>query len=401
MAFDRDGKLYVAAFSDNRIVKVDPATGNNLQWVNLPKGRAAESLAFDRQGNFYVGSACATAPCPADDSAPLFEFDAAGALLQRWDGLRKDGRAVDWIELASDQRTIFYTSEGRRVFRFDTRTGRQLPDFATLPGDGMAYALRLLPGGGLLVADDVDIKRLDARGKVVKTYGIPSSQRPGWFALTLDPDGKSFWSGDATRHIVARFDLDSGALVTWFKTAAGVGGIAVAGEPVLAAAPVAARNKFMEEFMDTTKVVATFALLAFMVERLTNGLALLLSYSKRWRASFDGTAEFDAAKREAMDRNRRVLLFFLGAVIAVIGALAAKLELLAAFGIALAPIADRIVSGLLIASGADPIREILQKRAEMRRDESRPAPPMQITGTLILQQPGPPAPPAVPQIAEH
>src|ERR1043166_475596 len=200
MAFDRDGKLYATTFNGHKVVKLDPVTGSTLQAVAMPADRYAESMMFDRQGNFYVGSACRVPYL--GDPTPIFKYDEAGRLLQRWDGLKKDERAVDWIDLAPDQHTIFYTSEGRHIFRFDTRTGRQSPDFATLPGEGTAYALRLLPDGGVLVADAVDIKRLDARGEVVRKYSIPGSGPAEWFALNLDPDGKSFWSGDQNRNIV-------------------------------------------------------------------------------------------------------------------------------------------------------------------------------------------------------
>jgi hypothetical protein len=108
-----------------------------------------------------------------------------------------------------DQCTLFYTSEGRLVKRFDVCANTQLTDFATLPNDGYAYALRLLPPvdgtRGLLVADNSDIKRLNGIGNVVLTYDIPG--KDNWFSLNLDPDGTSFWSGDSTTREFYRFEI--------------------------------------------------------------------------------------------------------------------------------------------------------------------------------------------------
>jgi hypothetical protein len=79
----------------------------------------------------------------------------------------------------------------------------------------------------------------------------------------------------------------------------------------------------------------------------------------------------------------------LSVVFSVIAALLANLNLLAGIPAFehISPIAGSIISGLMIAAGADPIREFLKigdKRDESR--ESRQQSPVQVTGTLILQQ---------------
>ena len=84
----------------------------------------------------------------------------------------RDDRGSDWIELAADQTTMFYTSEGRDVLRYDLNTHTQLPRFAKLPGSH-AYALRILPDNSVLVADSDRVVRLDQSGQVVQTYTAP------------------------------------------------------------------------------------------------------------------------------------------------------------------------------------------------------------------------------------
>ena len=157
-----------------------------------------------------------------------------------------ESRGSDWVELAADQHTLYYTSEGHTVKRYDLATRKQLPDFATgLPGDE-AFQLRLLPDGSVLVADNQSILHLDSAGKIIQTYGYaPDNQ---WFALTLAPDGKSFWSaqqgageggGGAGNGTVARFDIASGKLLESFVASpSGVDGLVAVGEiqPATAAA---------------------------------------------------------------------------------------------------------------------------------------------------------------------
>ncbi|PYR53441.1 MAG: hypothetical protein DMF91_28300 [Acidobacteria bacterium] len=120
-----------------------------------------------------------------------------------------------------------------------------MSDFVTLPGSlettgETLFAVRLLPpgdgSGGLLVADYANIKRLDALGNVVATYDVPGE--PGensWFALNLDPNGTSFWSGGLESSNFYRFSILTGAIeVGPINTGAPggtMGGICLKSEP--------------------------------------------------------------------------------------------------------------------------------------------------------------------------
>jgi hypothetical protein len=143
---------------------------------------------------------------------------------------------------------------------------------------------------------------------------------------------------------------------------------------------------WMEVLMDTTTLLAIYALLAFLVERLTNGVSVLLSYGNWWRNRFDLTTAEDPVRGSEIDRNRRVALFLIGAILAVAGTILMKLGLITQIGVkGLPPIADQFLTGLVIASGGDPIREFIQRR-ERRRDAPQPSTPLQVSGTLVLQK---------------
>lgn len=210
-AFDSSGNYHVTSFTNSNMSKFD----NNGNLV-LPAVFAAndanshnESVVFDAAGNMYIGQ--------ADGTRDIIKRNASGTFLQRFN-VATGPRGSDWIDLAGDQRTIFYTSEGRVIRRYDTSTDTQLADFAILPGLGNSFALRLLSGGGLLVADRNDVKRLDAAGNVVQTYDtvIPGDEN-FFFALNLDPDGTSFWTAGITSGQIYRFDIASGMILTTFN----------------------------------------------------------------------------------------------------------------------------------------------------------------------------------------
>ena len=187
MALAKNGDLYVTGFEANQVNRYS-TTGASLGTFGSGYNSDPESIVFDALGNAYVGQ--------ADGTHEVLKFDPAGQLVASYP-VQIESRGSDWVELAADQHTLYYTSEGHTVKRYDLATSKQLPDFATgLPGDE-AFQLRLLPDGSVLVADNQSILHLDSAGKIIQTYGYaPDNQ---WFALTLAPDGKSFWRRAARR----------------------------------------------------------------------------------------------------------------------------------------------------------------------------------------------------------
>lgn len=127
----------------------------------------------------------------------------------------------DWIDLSTDQRTLFYTSEYGVIYRYDTGPGvpdgsRQLAPFATLPqGRGIVntlYAIRILPpgdgSGGVIVAGPAGLLRIAADGRIVNYFDVPGED--AFFAVTLSPDGRTLWSASMSSGRVYRWDVASG-----------------------------------------------------------------------------------------------------------------------------------------------------------------------------------------------
>lgn len=209
-AFDASGNFYVTSFGLSNMSMFDN-NGNLLAPNPFATNDASshnESIVFDASGSMYIGQ--------ADGTRDVIKRDASGNFLARYNVAIED-RGSDWIDLAADQTTLYYTSEGREIKRYDLATNTQLSDFATLPGARwpyIAFALRLLGDGGLLVADYAEIKRLDSAGNVVQTYDAGTENN--FFALNLDPDGTSFWTAGYNSGIVYRFDIATGALLASF-----------------------------------------------------------------------------------------------------------------------------------------------------------------------------------------
>ncbi len=221
-------RLYTTAFEANRVVAFD-ATHPHAIVQTIVAGGSPESIALDSAGNIYVGH---------QSASPVRKYDAAGVLLATYT-MAFDSYGPDELELAADDRTMFYTSEGRTIRRYDVLTSFQLPDFAVLPGTNSVGPLRLLPPfdgtGGLLVSNTNDIKRLDGTGAVVQTYDVPGEDL--WFAMDLDPNGTSFWASSPTTSNVYRFHSVTGAVeIGPIHTGTGPGtlyGLIVAGGDVV------------------------------------------------------------------------------------------------------------------------------------------------------------------------
>ena len=216
---DGGGNLIGTAFEPNHVVVFDRLDPHSVLrdfstfgvWL-FPDG-GNESLALDQSGNLYVGHAGRAGT--SSGAEQLHRYTQFGTLLEEY-ACWTEERGTDWIDLAVDQRTMFYTSEGRSILRYDVVSRTQLPDFAVLPGIlDNAFAVRLLPpgdgSGGLLVADRSDIKRLNANGDVIHIYGRGSGTI---FGLALDPDGTTFWACKADRdRDCFRFNIETGAVL--------------------------------------------------------------------------------------------------------------------------------------------------------------------------------------------
>jgi hypothetical protein len=212
-AFDSAGNLYVTGFNTAAVFRFD---NNGAPLPNYGSGYSGhpESIVFAANGNTFVGAA---------NTNVIQQRNAAGSLVASYT-VTVGPRGTDWVDLAADQRTIYYTSEGTTIRRFDTVTMTQLPDFTT-SGNTM-YAFRILDDGGVLASNTTNVLRFNSAGAIIQTYDTAGEDF--YFALNLDPDGTSFWTAGIFTGTIYRFNIATGALITSFAGAT-VGGEALTG----------------------------------------------------------------------------------------------------------------------------------------------------------------------------
>lgn len=201
MAFDASGNLYVTGFSAGTVAKFD--TNGNLLG-NFASGLATpESIVFDNAGNAFVGTL----------GGGIRKFNSAGGSL----GIV--GPSSDWIDLAADQTTMLHTHESGFIGAHNVATNTALANFASGYGGVQGFALRVLADGGVLLADRSNVKRFNPAGSVIQTYDILGED--SWFALNLNPDGTSFWSGNFNTANLYEFNIASGANTQILNTGTG------------------------------------------------------------------------------------------------------------------------------------------------------------------------------------
>jgi streptogramin lyase len=202
MGFDAFGNLYVTDFTADAVSRF---SGTSLAGaLGAGYNCQPESIVFDKAGNAYVGeTGCSHA---------IIKLDPYGTISAVYQPATEQ-QGTDWIDLASDQCTLYYTSQGPSVLRFNVCSRQQLPPLTSQLKEGLA--LRVLPDSSVIVADLQNIARFDGSGKPIQTYD--ASGEDCWSSLALDGDGTSFWATDYCTSDVVRFDLSSGAQISKFN----------------------------------------------------------------------------------------------------------------------------------------------------------------------------------------
>ena len=227
MCFDSSENLYATNWSAGNMSKFDNQGGLVTHPWGGPFSARPESCVFDAAGNIYVGE--------TSGANLIRKFDQAGNLLATYSPATEEF-GIDWIDLAADQCTMFYTSEGTSVKRYDVCADSQLADFTTGLAGPRCFALRILASGEVIVACESQSYRLNPDGSVNMPYPIAGELL---FAMNLDPDGDHFWTGGLNSGNVYKINIATGAGTEAPVFNAGIlgsflGGLAIFGEPVVA-----------------------------------------------------------------------------------------------------------------------------------------------------------------------
>ena len=219
MCFDGSGDLLLTLFSDGNVALYNAnGTLTSATFINAPG--APEACVRDAAGNIFVTSVNAV--------AAIRKFSSTGTLLQTF----LPGVRSDWMDLGTDQCTMYYDDEGNTpaIHRFNVCSGTALPD---LGGSGIFTALRVHPATGDIFVANSGASRVDrfsSSGTLLGSW-IPTGVLGVIFALNLDPDGVTFWTG-GTGGSVHRFAIATFApqISTFNSGNAELFGLSVVGE---------------------------------------------------------------------------------------------------------------------------------------------------------------------------
>ncbi len=144
--------------------------------------------------------------------ANAIERRAANGTLTRSSSVASPATTISGADLAADQCTLFYTS-AKTIGAYDVCTFQPLPTVFTSTKEQLA--LRVLPDGTLLVADDTNTRVISRSGSVMATIA------GGGSALALSPDASLAWI--AGNNGIRHYELRTGIVSLSVLSAAGGG----------------------------------------------------------------------------------------------------------------------------------------------------------------------------------
>lgn len=214
MAADHEGRLLVSGFAENEITVFDKL-GERIGKLDR-EFIVPALIVSDKMNNTYILNS---------DGKEIIMLDPTGNYLETISSPSKITR----LDLNSDQSTIYYISEKGEVLSLNLiPSGEKFDAFKS--DVNAAKDLKILSNGDILVANEINIVRLDPSGKLVQSYDAPGHDN--WDKLVLDPDGKTFWCIDHINSNLWQFEIATGNLLSHFNFNKGpqiINGLAIIG----------------------------------------------------------------------------------------------------------------------------------------------------------------------------
>ncbi len=150
----------------------------------------------------------------------LYRFRRDGKQLNEWDPETAaepfNFKGITHMTLHPSEEFVTYTTEtGKRVMRFNIKTGEQMPDLKVCPGETKpgvmdrewAIAVAYLADGRLLLTRGETVEVLNEAGEVLRSYALPGY---GWAMIQPGADQKSFVATNFFTGMAAKVDLETG-----------------------------------------------------------------------------------------------------------------------------------------------------------------------------------------------
>jgi hypothetical protein len=207
-----------------RIINTDGTPGPSLN-ISMHQ-KTPTSVTFDKLGNAYIGGLW------NDTGDEIVKINPSGTAILDHYRVSSDNYVwgAEWVEMDCNDSIIYYTNLRERVKRYNVATRQQLADFADLTGSvSWLFAMRLLRDNTMLVVTaDHSVKRLNASGTVIQTYGPTNTN--SYFGLAVTPDEKYFWVGGlASYGPMHKYNIAGGNLADSFLAGPALPGINIHG----------------------------------------------------------------------------------------------------------------------------------------------------------------------------
>lgn len=139
--------------------------------------------------------------------------------------------------------------------------------------------------------------------------------------------------------------------------------------------------------MDGITALSVLVIASFAVDRFVTGILFLLSFIPAWQRTVPEPATVRDPDRRSVSEKRYKLVYFTFA--AVVGGFVlaywGNVQLLNAIGFKTTRLIDTVITGLLLMGGAERLSGVIKLPGE-RREEKAPAQPIQVTGSVVLEQ---------------
>ncbi len=211
LVFDRTGTLHALDPQARRVDHYGAVT------MPLLPPRAYGSMIVLADGDYLVGEHMVGQVPGFSGDGKVYRVDRAGSVLKTYDTETNGGVSsflgVTHMALAPDGRTLYHVSEtGAHLYAHDLADNRRLGIVYTRTDPPpLLFGMAALPDGDILIAIGGGVRRLDAKGAVVRDYAMPAGR--GWSVVILREGGPTFWALDFFGGRVAIVDVTSGDIL--------------------------------------------------------------------------------------------------------------------------------------------------------------------------------------------
>ncbi len=211
LVFDRTGTLHVLDPQARRVDHYGPVA------MPLLPTRGFGSMIALSDGNYLVGEHMVGQIPGFSGDGKVYRVDGSGKILETYDTETNGGVSsflgVTHMALAGDGRTLYHLSEtGAHLYAHDLIDNRRLGIVYTRADPPpLLFGMAVLPDGNILIATGAGVRRLDAKGTIVRDYEMPAGR--GWSVVILREGGATFWALDFFGGRAAIVDVASGDIV--------------------------------------------------------------------------------------------------------------------------------------------------------------------------------------------